>query len=199
MCGLVAIRFAWRSSAVCDMAAPAEPFDATACASSPACHRSQLCKRGHDRAADWHCRSIKGAPQAHASAAAAAAAHMYEQAWPCECELMMWCACTVLQDKALARSVQRLFASPDMRVNTTTGASSADCSEQPLLFTPFNCNCEPLVPACRCDWRGDLRLSEECAGHRGGDCGGAGAGTKRNGCPGGAGARAPLCRMVAGS
>ncbi len=26
------------------------------------------------------------------------------------------------QDKALARSVQRLFASPDMRVNTTTGA-----------------------------------------------------------------------------
>ena len=43
-----------------------------------------------------------------------------------------------LQDKALARNVQRLFASPSMRVNTTSGepgceliASAAQCTQPP--------------------------------------------------------------------
>ena len=57
------------------------------------------------------------------------------------------------KDKALARSVQRLFASPSMRVNTSSGAPAACCS---LAALP--------CPACRtlraerpCGWLPCLR------------------------------------------
>jgi glycerol-3-phosphate dehydrogenase len=43
------------------------------------------------------------------------------------------CVVAASKDKALARKVQRLFACPAMRVNTTTGAAPAGCASCPAV------------------------------------------------------------------